>query len=187
MNDEQQSTEGAGPGRNAARGKRAALRFVLVFLGLVIAFQVLFWFAITPSAFFRGYMEATAVWTARLLGWVGEDASASGDLLMGSGVVLALRTGCDGIQPASIFAAAVLAFPGSVRSKLIGLVLGVSALQVFNLVRVATLYFMSRDFPESFQTFHETLLPTGLIILALLLWMVWVVLGTPKRTPEASS
>ncbi|UCE61919.1 MAG: hypothetical protein JSU63_09325, partial [Phycisphaerales bacterium] len=62
--------------------------------------------------------------------------------------------GCDAIEPVAAFTAAVLASPVSVSFKAWGILVGALALQVINLIRLVTLFFVGVYFPRALDIVH---------------------------------
>ena len=84
-----------------------------------------------------------------------------------------IRNGCNGIEAMLIFLAAVLAFPASWKSRLAGLALGIVAIQIVNLVRVAALFLTGVYFPKIFDASHTVIWQTIVILFGVLLWVFW--------------
>jgi exosortase/archaeosortase family protein len=149
------------------------LRFVLVFAAALVAFQLLFLFAISGSAPFARYLELCARAAGALLGWLGQNVYVYENrvtLLPNEFVVTAP---CSGLQPMAMLAIAVLAFPSSARAKLAGVVLGIGALFALNLVRIATLCLVQDRWAGAFELFHLALWPMALILCSIALWAAW--------------
>lgn len=174
--------------KRAAGSRRAMLKFIGLFVLLVAIFQTLFVTVLAESSIFESYMVLNARTSAWILNLLGEQVNSDGMALFGhgesSGTSLMVKRGCDGIQPSAIFVAAVFAFPATLKARLIGTVIGVTALLIINLGRIVSLFFISRGDQESFESFHETIWPAGFIFLALAFWMVWVHLMVPVPAPE---
>jgi exosortase/archaeosortase family protein len=67
----------------------------------------------------------------------------------------------------------VLAFPSSWRAKLFGLALGFLAIQILNLVRVVTLFWIGHHRPALFSTAHTVLWQSAVVIAGVLLFLLW--------------
>ncbi|MFT5050084.1 MAG: exosortase H (IPTLxxWG-CTERM-specific) [Chlamydiales bacterium] len=177
----QQSTHDQGPEEGTAPARRSPiLRFIVGFLVLVGLFQLLILYVISPSDLFQGYLHLSARVSSMLLQAIGHDVNVDGSTLLSTELAIEVRRGCDGLAPASILAAAVLAFPGPIRSKLQGLLLGTSVILVANLVRISSLYLIGVYLPDHFQQAHHFTWPMALICLAMLCWMAWVTWLLPK-------
>ena len=83
----------------------------------------------------------------------------------------------------SLLAAAVIAFPAELRSKIGGLALGILLLQFFNLLRIVTLFWIGEHFPSVFQRAHEVVWPGFLITITIVIWIIWVRWATQVPQP----
>ena len=56
-----------------------------------------------------------------------------------TGYAVSIKSGCNGVEAAMILAAAILAYPAPWLNKLSGMVIGVLAIQILNVVRIISL------------------------------------------------
>jgi exosortase/archaeosortase family protein len=91
--------------------------------------------------------------------------------VIGGRYPLEIVKNCDAIEILILFAAAVLAFPASLRQRAWGLALGLPALVLLNLLRICTLYFIGAHAPERFDTFHVEVWPLCLVAATTLLFL----------------
>lgn len=78
--------------------------------------------------------------------------------------------------------AAVLAFPAPLKSKLIGIAIGLPWMQAWNVARISTLVAVGKHlgFP-TFETIHVYVWPTVLVIVSLLSWVGWARWAVPDE------
>lgn len=164
------------------RRNRPIVRFIVLFVGLLLAFQIAYYEFLTPSSAFRSYLAFSTKTAALLLRLVGEPVRVSGDV-MSSTFSMSVSRGCDGLQALAILALGVLAFPVEARKKIPGVGVGVALILVLNIVRIATLFSAGVHFPKQFQTLHVHVWPAVLIFAALAFWMLWAMWAT--RLPAA--
>lgn len=107
------------------------------------------------------------------LNLLGQEVTLQGTVIHGPRFTVNIRNGCNGVEAMLIFLAAVLAFPASSRSRLIGLALGILAIQIVNLVRVVALYLTGVYFPRIFDSSHTVIWQTIVILFGVLLWIFW--------------
>jgi exosortase H (IPTLxxWG-CTERM-specific) len=113
---------------------------------------------------------------------LGQDVRMQGTIIRGSRFAVNIRNGCNGVEAMLIFLAAVLAFPAPWRARLLGLAIGVVAIQAVNLVRVVALYLTGVYLPSWFDASHTVVWQTVVILFSVLLWILWANrLGAPRE------
>lgn len=108
-----------------------------------------------------------------VLDLIGQNVTMQGTVIRNSRFAVNIRNGCNGIEAMLIFLAAVLAFPATWRSRLLGLGIGILAIQVVNLIRVVALFLTGIYFPSLFDTSHTVVWQTVVILSGVLLWIFW--------------
>lgn len=91
-----------------------------------------------------------------------------------SGFAVSIESGCNGIEAALVLIAAILAYPAPWKHKLIGLVAGLLAIQLLNLVRIISLFYLGQWNQQAFEWAHLYVWQ-GLIMLdALIVFLIWL-------------
>jgi exosortase H (IPTLxxWG-CTERM-specific) len=121
------------------------------------------------NPFTAGVAKASG-WALRLLG---QDIRMQGTMILSERFSVNIMNGCNGVETMAIFFSAVLAFPAAWRSRLLGLALGLVAIQVINLLRVVALYFTGAYLPDLFDTSHTVVWQGIVILFGVLLWIYW--------------
>jgi exosortase H (IPTLxxWG-CTERM-specific) len=80
---------------------------------------------------------------------------------------------CDGVVPACIYLAAVLAVPGHWPAKIWGCLVGVPAILAINLVRIVSLVLLGAWRPDLFEQVHIYVGQALVIASSLALWLTW--------------
>jgi exosortase H (IPTLxxWG-CTERM-specific) len=113
--------------------------------------------------------------SAAVIQWCGGGASAVADVLSltsGCGAVR-IANGCNAIEVSGLLAAAMLAYPAPLRSRLLGVVAGIGMLQSVNLVRIISLLYLSCWSQTWFAFFHEYVWDAAIAFDALLIFLGW--------------
>jgi exosortase H (IPTLxxWG-CTERM-specific) len=118
-----------------------------------------------------------------VLNGLGQHVAMNGTVIRSPRFAVNIRNGCNGVEAMLIFLAAVLAFPASWKSRLAGLALGIFAIQLVNLVRVAALFLTGVYFPRIFDTSHTVIWQTVVILFGVLLWIFWANRFAAPATP----
>lgn len=168
-------TEG---GRPAGREKAFLFRFLL--------FVALLFLAVALKPVNDTVVEPFTAVVARAGGAVcrlfGEPTTMAGTVISSPRFAVNIRNGCNGLETVFIFAAAVLAFPAPPGRKALGLAAGVVLIQLFNLVRIVSLFFIGIHFPRLFEDWHTVVWQLLVILFGFLLFLLWASrLALPPR------
>lgn len=151
---------------------------ILFFVGLVAILIVLFYvFYRNPWAenyIFIPLVNLYAILSGGLLTMLGFPNTVTADMINSTEFSVSVKKGCDAAEPMAIFLAGILAFPALIKYKFIGLGIGLSILFLLNIVRIITLYLMGIYFPDLFEAMHLAIWQVIFILIAVLLWFLWL-------------
>jgi exosortase H (IPTLxxWG-CTERM-specific) len=148
---------------------RFSLKFCLLF-GLCDAFSITSWSDRPFSVFLSAYAQVSN-W---ILVMFGQHSHVTGSTISGPVATISIMRGCDALDPILVLCAGILAYPSSWRRKVIGLVLGVAAMFIMNVVRILSLYVIELKAPTLFDPVHLDIWPVIFVSLAVLLWFAWM-------------
>ncbi len=116
----------------------------------------------------------TAQITLALLHWLGMEAVRVATVISHpDGFAYEIYYRCTGFLPVAFLTASILASPGPLRRKCVGLAVGAPILIGINLARLVHLFYLGVHHPATFHFSHGVLWE-GLFILATLgLWLRW--------------
>ncbi len=117
-----------------------------------------------------------ARFSALTIGFFDPSVLAYGKVLQHSvsGTGVSIEAGCNGVEACLILTAAILAYPASWRLRAMGIVLGFFAIQLLNVLRVITLFYLV-EYNEAMFRFAHLYLWQALIMLdVLVVWLIWV-------------
>lgn len=122
-------------------------------------------------------------WTnglARLSAWLMKifdaDVISNGRVLQSqrSGLGVSIEAGCNGVEAAIILIGGVLAFPAPWWNKMIGIFMGVAAVQAANVLRVISLFYLNMWSKEAFNFAHLYLWQALIMLDVLIVWLLWM-------------
>lgn len=174
---------------DGAARPRAARRASFFFLGrflvlLVILYLLVAWRPVNDHAVVP-FTAAIASVSGAILRTLGEPVAVTGTLLSGGGFSVNIENGCNGIETVLLFISAVLAFPASWRARLAGAAAGFFAIELVNLVRVVSLYWVGRHYPALFQSSHTVLWQSVVVLFGVVLFFLWAA-RQPRPAPAES-
>jgi exosortase H (IPTLxxWG-CTERM-specific) len=152
---------------------RRELTFLILFIGLLGGGFTLISVNWVNDHAVEPFTAGVARASGAVLRLLGQDVTMEGTVIRSPRFAVNIRNGCNGIEAMLIFLAAVLAFPASWKSRLAGLGLGIVAIQMVNLVRVAALFLTGVYFPKIFDASHTVIWQTIVILFGVLLWIFW--------------
>lgn len=164
------------------RKNRRELTFLILFVAVLGASFTLISLNWVNDHVIEPFTGGIARVSGATLDLLGQDVRMQGTIIRGRQFAVNIRNGCNGVEAMLIFLAAVVAFPAPWKSRLLGLALGVVAIQAVNLVRVVALYLTGAYFPSWFDASHTVVWQTVVILFSVLLWIVWANrLGAPRQ------
>ena len=132
---------------------------------------------------FTAAIAKVSVWLVDLFD---DDVIAYGKVLQSrsNGFAISIERGCNGVEAVIILVSAMLAFPTPWKHKLAGIGVGFAAIQLLNLVRIISLFYLGQWNRTWFDWFHLYLWQALIMLDALvvfLLWLRWL----PRPAPVA--
>lgn len=161
------------PDPSAPRKNRREIVFLVTFLVLLGGSFALVSLKPVNDNVIEPFTAGVARASAVLLNVLGQDVTLRGTIIQSPRFAVNIRNGCNGVETVLIFLSAVLAFPAPWRSRLLGLGLGVLAIQAVNLIRVAALFLTGAYFPRFFDASHTLVWQSLVILFGVVLWIFW--------------
>ena len=91
-----------------------------------------------------------------------------------TGFGVSIEAGCNGVEAVIILMAGMVAFPAPLRLKVIGILIGLVAVQGVNILRVISLYYLGKWDKEVFDFAHLYLWQALIMLDVLLVWLLWI-------------
>src|SRR5512144_3018756 len=157
------------------------IRFFAWFVALLVA---LFLLELTPpvQTYFvipwTSMLASISTWLVTLFD---PNVVASGNVMRNTvnGFAVAIEAGCNGVEAAIVLIAAMLAFPAPSRYRLVGIAIGIAAVQILNIVRVISLFYIGQWDLEVFEWAHHYVWQALIMLDVLVVWLIWV-----RRAPS---
>ncbi len=152
---------------------RPEARFLIVFLTILGSSFTVIALNSVNDAIVLPYTAFVARVSAAALRVLGEHATVTGCVVSSPRFAVTIYNGCNGLITSLIFIAGVLAFPARWTAKLIGVAGGLVVIQILNLIRILSLFYIGIYFPDYFNDAHIYIWQSLIIIAGVALWVVW--------------
>ena len=149
----------------------------LFFLARFGIFLVLFYFLVAwrpiNNAVIEPFTAGIASVSASLLKAIGEPVTAAGTEIRSASFAVNIENGCNGVETLLLVVSAILAFPAAARWKALGLLAGFAAIEILNLARVISLFWIGRHHHALFSSAHTVIWQSVIVLAGVLLFLLW--------------
>jgi exosortase H (IPTLxxWG-CTERM-specific) len=164
-------------------------RFPILFAVVVV---VLFAVELTrpvQAALVQPWTEGLAKISVAIIKVFDPNAIAYGRVLQSTsnGFAVSIEAGCNGVEAALILIAAIIAFRAPMKQKLVGIAGGLLAVQILNVVRVITLFYIGQWSFRAFEWAHLYLWQALIMLDVLVVWLLWLRWLAGGDTPRAAA
>jgi exosortase H (IPTLxxWG-CTERM-specific) len=152
---------------------RQRWRFLVVFLLLVVAFEVVLFLEPVDRNLVQPFTRGITAVSGAILSALAQPVSVAGTVITSSCFSVNINNGCNGVEASLFLGAAVLAFPAAWRSRLMALAGGLALIQVLNLVRIVALWMTGCYRREWFEASHLAIWQTIVFAATTLFFVFW--------------
>ena len=152
---------------------------VRFFVWFLVLQATLFGLELTPWAqqwFVIPWTNTLAAISAGIVTQFDPQVLANGKLLQNTsnGFAVSIEAGCNGVEATIVLVAAIFAFPAPWKRKLIGLAIGIIAVQGLNIVRVISLFYLGQWNFSLFEWAHLYMWQALIMLDVMIVWLLWV-------------
>ena len=160
-------------------------RFVTVFLLILVGLFTLEMLQPVQEHVILPFTTMLAHLSAALILPFDSSAIAYGKVLQfkDTGFAVSIEAGCNGVEATIILIAAIIAFPAGWRARLIAIGLGFLAIQVMNIARIISLFYLGNWNMEFFSWIHLYLWPALIMLDVLIVFVVYLRYLSGKNEP----
>ena len=151
-------------------------RFFAIFLVIQLALFAAELTRPVQQALVLPFTESIAALSAWLVTMFDEGVISQGIVLRDaeSGFAVAIQAGCNGVEATIVLVAAMVAFPSPWRWKLIGIGAGFIAIQLMNLARIITLFYLGQWNSTAFEWAHLYIWQALIMLDVLVVFLIWL-------------
>jgi len=164
--------------KDEKKGKayKPIFRFVLLFIGLLILFAILF--ALTVENILSTPIIKLNIATTHLVGLVlnllGMKTQVNETFLTLKNFSIEVIFECTGLYEIFIFLSAIFAYPANFKKKLLGALFGIPFILLINIFRMVFITAISNYRPDAFEFLHLYFWQVTLILIILCAWILWI-------------
>lgn len=152
------------------------IRFFLLFITIqLILFTAELWqpvqqYFVIP---FTEKVAAVSAWSVQLFD---SEVISDGIVIrsLENGFAVAIQAGCNGVEAMIVLFAAIVAFSAPWRYKLIGLLIGFLAIQLMNLLRIISLFYLGQWNRIAFEWAHLYVWQALIMLDVLIVFLFWL-------------
>ena len=160
------------------------VRTALLFGLLVLGFHIIQWVMI-PDRHLTLFKEFTASTVAGTISLTGIPCAINGTQITLPNAAWEMVLECTALTAMIVFISFVIAFPSTLRSKAIAVVIGLPFLFAANIIRLVTLAWFTKLMPRIADFFHDYLWNVVFLFLVILMWIAWLSLVVKReRHPQ---
>lgn len=157
----------------APRPLKSRIVFVARFVAALVGFYAVVALNPVNDSVIVPFTEVVARGSALVLRSVEGGVEAAGTVIRSPRFAIDVKNGCNGVEATILLAAAILAFPATLRSRLIGLAIGGVAIQLLNLVRLSSLFWLGEHHRRIYDFFHVAVWQALVILAAISIFVLW--------------
>jgi len=152
---------------------------VRFFAGFLVLQALLFGLELTPWAqtwFVVPWTNTLAAISADIVRLFDPQVIADGKILQSAdgSFAVSIEAGCNGVEATIVLIAAMLSFPAPWKRRLLGLAIGVVAVQGLNIIRVISLFYLGQWNFDAFDFAHRYVWQALIMLDVLIVWLLWV-------------
>ena len=162
-------------------------RFIITFVLILLGLFTLEMLVPVQEHVIVPFTEALAKISAWIILPFDDSVLAYGKILQfkDTGFAVSIEAGCNGVEATIVLIAAVVAFPAGWIPRLVAIVLGFFAVQLMNLARIISLFYLGDWNLEVFTWIHLYLWPALIMLDVLIVFIIYLrYISKPVDTAE---
>lgn len=161
-------------------------RFVLIFLTVLVCLFTLEMQTSVQHNVIEPFTSALAAISAGIILPFDSEVLSYGKVLQfgPNGFAVSIEAGCNGVEATIVLIAAVVAFPATWRARVMAIGLGFMAIQLLNIVRIISLFYLGNWNLDIFSWVHLYLWPALIMLDVLIVFIVYLRYLSRQAGPE---
>ena len=151
-------------------------RFLLVFCGVLGSLFAIEMLSLVQQAVIQPFTVLLANVSTAVIVPFDNTVIAQGRILRDAttGFAVSIEAGCNGVEATIVLVAGIVAFPASLRHKMIAILVGFLFVQALNVVRIISLFYLGQWNYTVFEWFHLYLWPVLIMLDVLVVFAIYL-------------
>ena len=151
-------------------------RFLLVFCGVLGSLFAIEMLSPVQQAVIQPFTVLLANVSTAVIVPFDNTVIAQGRILRDAttGFAVSIEAGCNGVEATIVLVAGIVAFPASLRHKMIAILVGFLFVQALNVVRIISLFYLGQWNYTVFEWFHLYLWPVLIMLDVLVVFAIYL-------------
>ncbi|WP_116364190.1 exosortase H [Parahaliea mediterranea] len=151
-------------------------KFILIFLAVLTGLFTLEMLTPVQEHLVQPFTSGLATLSAALITPFDANVLAYGRIIehTTNHFAVSIEAGCNGIEAAIVLIAGIIAFPAPLRDKLLAIGLGFITIQVLNILRIISLFYLGQWSEAVFSFTHLYLWPVLIMLDVLIVFLVYL-------------
>ena len=151
-------------------------RFILLFCGVLAVLFAVEMLKPVQEAIIQPFTGLLATVSTAVVMPFDDTVIAQGRILRDAttGFAVSIEAGCNGVEAAIVLIAGIVAFPASLKNKVIAILAGFLFVQALNIVRIISLFYLGQWNYTVFEWFHLYLWPVLIMLDVLIVFAIYL-------------
>jgi len=160
--------------------------FFLKFVTLLLILFFVELLSITQKGVIIPWTQFLAEMSSYIVRLFDADAISQGIILRDSksGFGVAIQPGCNGIEAIIVLIAAMVAYPASIKAKINGIFFGFIAVQLLNVLRIISLFYLGQWNQTAFDWAHQYVWQALIMLDVLIVFVLWIRMSRNTKGEE---
>ena len=151
-------------------------RFLFLFCGVLVVLFAIEMLKPVQEAIIQPFTGLLATVSTTVVMPFDDTVIAQGRVLRDAttGFAVSIEAGCNGVEAAIVLIAGIVAFPASLKNKVIAILVGFLFVQALNIVRIISLFYLGQWNYAVFEWFHLYLWPVLIMLDVLIVFAIYL-------------
>lgn len=151
-------------------------RFLFLFCGVLAVLFAIEMLKPVQEAIIQPFTGLLATVSTAVVMPFDDNVIAQGRVLRDAttGFAVSIEAGCNGVEAAIVLIAGIVAFPASLKNKVIAILVGFLFVQALNIVRIISLFYLGQWNYTVFEWFHLYLWPVLIMLDVLIVFAIYL-------------